>query len=98
NATNSPTQIHAAIQQMAGAVLSKIGALNDSYNAGMGKTTDGLNLPNVNHNAISQLQRLAGDTSLGGGQAAQTQAPQVYVNPQTGQRIVSDGRGGWKPA
>lgn len=96
NPTNSPTQIHAAIQQMAGAVLSKIGALNDSYNAGMGKTTDGLNLPNVNHNAIAQLQRLAGDSSLGGGspQAAQ---PQVYVNQQ-GQRIAYDAASkSWKP-
>lgn len=99
DATKSPTQIHAAIQQMAGAVLSKIGALNDSYNAGMGKTTDGLNLPNINHNAIAQLQRLAGDSALGGGeQQAQGAAPQVYVNAQ-GQRIVYDPAAkAWKAA
>jgi hypothetical protein len=97
NVTNSPTQIRSAIQQMASAVLSKIGALNDSYNSGMGKTTDGLNLPNVNHNAIAQIQRLAGDSSLGGGQA-QASAPQVYVNAQ-GQRIVYDPAAkAWKAA
>jgi hypothetical protein len=97
SSSSSPDQIHTAIKEMAGAVLSKIGALNDSYSAGMGKVSDGLNLPNINHNAIAQLQRLAGDSSLGGGGSQQTaSAPQVYVNPKTGQRIVSDGAGGWK--
>jgi len=92
----SPTQIHAAIQQMAGAVLSKIGALNDSYSAGMGKAVDGLNLPNVNHNAIAQLQRLAGE---GGAQGGGAPAPQVAVNPQTGARVVYDpGSRSWKTA
>jgi hypothetical protein len=97
SSSSSPDQIHTAIKEMAGAVLSKIGALNDSYSAGMGKTSDGLNLPNINHNAIGQLQRLAGDTSLGGGQTAQATAPVVATNAQ-GQRVVYDPASKtWKP-
>lgn len=72
-------QLHTAIAQISGAVLSKIGALNDSYNAGMGKVTDGLNLPNVNHNAIAQLQRLAGESTFGGSPAAAQTAPPQAV-------------------
>lgn len=94
NASNSPTQIHSAIKEMASAVLSKIDALNTSYNQGMGKVTDGINLPNLNQNALGQLQRLAGE----GPSPAASLTQQVYVNPKTGQRIVSDGAGGWKPA
>lgn len=101
DSANSPTQIHAAIQGIAGAVLSKVGALNDSYNAGMGLTSQGLNLPNVNHNAIANLIKLAGPGApdFGTGLANQPPpaSPQVYSNAQ-GQRIVYDAASkSWKP-
>lgn len=97
--TGSPTQIHAAIQSMAGAVLSKIGALNDSYNAGMGRVSSGLNLPNINHNAIARLQKLAGDSAItfGGDAPVAQSTPQVATNAQ-GQRVIYDPASRqWKP-
>lgn len=94
----SNPQLHTAISEIAGAVLSKIGALNDSYNTGMGKVSGALNLPNINHNAIGRLQQLAGGSTFGdqSGQPQGAAAP-VATNAQ-GQRVVFDAASRtWKP-
>ena len=81
DAANSPQQLHGVISQIGDLLESKIGALNDQYNKGMGTTAAGLNL--MSPHAQQSLDRIR--TRADGQQVAAqptAQAAPAAVSPQ----------------
>jgi|GEM_PF-6158569 len=59
DASKSPQQLHAVVSQMASLLASRVNALGDQYNQGMGTTRDGLSL--LHPTAAAVLARLGGE-------------------------------------
>jgi hypothetical protein len=58
NAADSPAALHAAVKQAVELLHSRINAIGDQYNRGMGKTTDPVSL--LSPKAKATLERLEG--------------------------------------
>lgn len=68
NSSRSPAQLRGAIQQAAGLLQSRIGAMHDSYNAGMGTTDQPL--PMLNQHAAEAMARFGSKDYLNKGYGA----------------------------
>jgi hypothetical protein len=68
NAASSPEQLHGAIAQVSGLLESKIQALTDQYQKGMGTTAQGLQLltPHA-RDALDKMEQRAGGTTKASG-------------------------------
>lgn len=76
NSSQSPAQLHAAITQMVDLLGSRINALGEQYNAGMGRSSDPINL--LDKHAQQVMRKLG---------TGYSQPPRTAVNPKTGQRL-----------
>jgi hypothetical protein len=68
NSANSPAQLHGAIAQVSGLLESKIQAMEDQYQKGMGTTADGLRLLTAHaRESLDKMGKRAGGSDSGSG-------------------------------
>jgi hypothetical protein len=86
NAADSPAALHAAVRQAAELLQSRVQALGDQYNRGMGSMRDPVEL--LSPGAQATMRRLTGETgsvrATAPATSSGTSRVRVY-NPQTGQ-------------